>query len=73
MNPTDTTLPRQARLGESLVVPYDDPRWLLSPFEHNGYLGDADFWELGKAIPAGARFAMPTRNVRPTRRRGRHE
>lgn len=71
MNPTDAKLPRQATLNKSASVdsdedafphvPYDHPSWFRSPVLHNGHLGDADFWELGPAIPPGSRFVVPTR------------
>jgi hypothetical protein len=83
MNPTDATLSRQAILNENTVIPYDDPSWFLSPVHHNGYLGDADFWEEGPAIPPDAVFwpaprtrsisSAKTNNGRPARRAVRHE
>jgi len=65
MNPTDTTLPRQANLDESTVVPYDDPSWIREPVCHNGRWGDAEFWEDGPAIPPDAVIWPAGRAWRP--------
>jgi hypothetical protein len=76
MNPTDTTLRRQAKVSASSPspvdddesfppVPYDDPSWFLSPVEHNGQIADSDFWEPGPWLPAGSLFYLAGRLMGP--------
>jgi len=46
-------------------LPYDDPAWFTSPVPFRGMCADADFWEIGPAIPTDAILSPPRGRLVP--------